>query len=467
MLKFVIYLSSRVQLMGKKAYIIGMGPAGLASALALLAKGYSVELIDRRSEDDVFSRKQGVFLKDDTIRDFFALSQLASKGYSLEFKDNFICKLIRPIDESNLQLSAEDQLDLAFFELIEKERTVIPIAELQRYQYSKLKYIYDKGGFTFQDEEDPYTVKFNNAEQQLIFHLGDTQIAKVDAENQKLTLDHNGSIQNHSFDLLVDASGKTSKSFTQLWNSQNPEFAIGYEKLDNPDHNAFGVMYLSINNPPLAMIANPVLSPTEGTSFIPLDKITPLKAMGWTHDYPPLIYLKYSKKNGAVYLTGEIPESILKDNNKKELKQWFDLVLQLLFNNTDFKMSAPGLASVFKTDIEIADKFALLLPKGGVFCLVGDALMSANFLLGCGISNALDDANKLPDMVDNQFSQSEAEAYRNLRYLDYKDDWLFFKEHIALRLKSLQLEKQLDLSRQELELKQRELESIQQQCSFY
>ncbi|WP_195913142.1 FAD-dependent monooxygenase, partial [Legionella pneumophila] len=59
MLKFVIYLSSRVQLMGKKAYIIGMGPAGLASALALLAKGYSVELIDRRSEDDVFSRKQG------------------------------------------------------------------------------------------------------------------------------------------------------------------------------------------------------------------------------------------------------------------------------------------------------------------------------------------------------------------------------------------------------------------------
>lgn len=59
---------------------------------------------------------------------------------------------------------------------------------MQRYQYSKLKYIYDKGGFTFQDEEDPYTVKFNNAEQQLIFHLGDTQIAKVDAENQKLTL---------------------------------------------------------------------------------------------------------------------------------------------------------------------------------------------------------------------------------------------------------------------------------------
>ncbi|HDI5442213.1 TPA: hypothetical protein PNR70_001379, partial [Legionella pneumophila] len=147
--------------------------------------------------------------------------------------------------------------------------------------------------------------------------------------------------------------------------------------------------------------------------------------------------------------------------------QWFDLVLQLLFNNTNFKTSAPGLASVFKTDIEIADKFALLLPKGGAFCLVGDALMSANFLLGCGISNALDDANQLPDMVDNQFSQSEAEAYRNLRYLDYKDDWLFFREHIALRLKSLQLEKQLDLSRQELELKQRELENIQQQCSFY
>lgn len=102
-----------------------------------------------------------------------------------------------------------------------------------------------------------------------------------------------------------------------------------------------------------------------------------------------------------------------------------------------------------------------------MFCLVGDALMSANFLLGCGISNALDDANQLPDMVDNQFSQSEAEAYRNLRYLDYKDDWLFFREHIALRLKSLQLEQQLDLSRQELELKQRELENIQQQYSFY
>ncbi len=52
MLKYAIYLSSRVQLMGKKAYIIGMGPAGLASELALLAKGYSVELIDCRSKDD-------------------------------------------------------------------------------------------------------------------------------------------------------------------------------------------------------------------------------------------------------------------------------------------------------------------------------------------------------------------------------------------------------------------------------
>lgn len=38
--------------MGKKAYIIGMGPAGLASELALLAKGYSVELIDCQSKDD-------------------------------------------------------------------------------------------------------------------------------------------------------------------------------------------------------------------------------------------------------------------------------------------------------------------------------------------------------------------------------------------------------------------------------
>ncbi len=429
--------------MAKKAYIIGIGPAGLASALALLSSGYSVVMIDHRSEKDLFDRKQGIILQSDTIAEFFLISGLGNKGYFLEFDDFFRCKLIHPTDELSLDLTDEDKLDLKFFELIEKERSIITIGALQRYQYNKLKFIYKKGGYFIHehDENNSETtlMMIDKAVQKLTMHMNDAQIVSVDATKQELVLNINGVNESHSFDLLVDASGKTSKSFTKLWNMQNPEFAIKYEQVANPKHTAFGVLYASITNPSLSMIRTPLLSPHgEISSFIPFDKMTQLRDLGWTQEQPPLIYFKYSKELGTVYLTGEIPERLLDSNSELEVKRWFDLVMQLIFNNSDFKTHNVSLASVFKLNIEIADKYALILPNGGVYCLVGDALMSSNLLLGSGVKNAFADANELYEMIQTQFAFSE--NYRNERLMKYNKHWGIFTDLIQSKLDILKIQ---------------------------
>lgn len=103
--------------MPKNAYIMGMGPAGLAAALSLLTKGYSVHLIDSRREDQLFSRSQGVVLQEQTIADFFNLSSLKNKAYFLDQRD-FRCQLIAP--QKLPELNEEERLDLAFLSLLKK-----------------------------------------------------------------------------------------------------------------------------------------------------------------------------------------------------------------------------------------------------------------------------------------------------------------------------------------------------------
>ncbi|WP_304600807.1 hypothetical protein [Legionella bononiensis] len=423
--------------MSKKAYIIGMGPAGLASALSLLSRGYSVALIDKRTEEEIFCRRQGVFLTEETISEFFALTRLGTKGYSLAFEDNFSCQLIRPNDAASLEMNAEDLLDLSFFELIEKEHTVIPIGELQLYQYNKLKCIYTRGNYTFHEQEEAYTVTFDLEKQQLSFHMGDVDILKVDAEKQELTLNIKGALETHGFKLLIDASGKTSKSFTQLWNRQNPKFAIQYYQLENPEHNAFGVMYLSIENAPKTMHDSTVLSPLEKSRFISLEHLDMLTSLGWKYDRAPLIFLKYSREYNTVYVTGEIPERILERYNEEELKGWFDLVMQLLFDDRNFKTHIIESPSAFSMNIEIESNYSIRLPSGGTYCLVGDALMPANFLLGCGIKNALNDAEELYSMIENRFAESE--SYRASRRNKYQKLWSIFKEIIPCKFEMLEL----------------------------
>jgi hypothetical protein len=412
--------------MSKTAYIIGMGPSGLASALSLLSVGYSIVLIDRRDEEELFDRRQGIFLTPETITDFFSLSHLSQLGYSLKFSNQLTCSLISPEDKSSGELSLVDELDLEFFKLIEAERSLISIGELQRYQLDKLNCIYIQGGFTFQHHKQSAVIKLDKPRQKLTT-LFNTNVLYVDAKKQKLMFNKNDADESDSFDILVDASGKTSKSFSQLWNLQNPEFAIKYQKIDNP-HKAFGVVYMSISNPPLGMIRESVLTPFGmKNTIIPLEQMSQLKDFGWESEQPPLVYFKYSKEKGCVYITGEIPHVILDKKDNQKLKLWFDLVMQLVFNNTDFKTNDVSLASQFALNIEIADKYVTPLPDGGFYCLVGDALMSSNLLLGTGIKNAIADASELRSA---KFYFVDSERYQEARLEDYNQRWSEFEHTI-------------------------------------
>ncbi|MCE3044701.1 FAD-dependent monooxygenase [Legionella sp. 16cNR16C] len=411
--------------MTKNAYIMGMGPAGLAAALSLLSKGYSVHLIDSRREDQLFSRSQGVVLQEQTITDFFNLSSLKNKAYFLNQRD-FRCQLIAP--QELPELNEEERLDLAFFELIEKERTVIAISDLQRYQYEKLQFIYAKRAYSFKRN----TIQFSD-DQQLVFHKGDTQVIEARGKEQELILEIDGKQQSVHFDLLVDASGKTAKSYTQIWNRQNPEFAISYEPIENPEYNAFGIISLAIENAPFEMMRTPVMTPFDSSIILSPEQISELKSLGWKLDRSPVFFIKYSKQSETVYATGEVPEEILQSKDTGELKKWFDRIIQLLMKNEKFKTRALNLSSVFKMNLEIASHHAMGLPQGGFYCLIGDAFMPANFLLGCGIENALEDAAELFDGVENQFA--EQEEYRKERAEDYIDCLQHFKSLVDHREK--------------------------------
>lgn len=415
---------------------MGIGPAGLAAALALLSKGYSVHLIDSRCEDELFKRRQGVVINKDTIADFFDLTQLKSKGFYLNNRKEFHCRIIAPYNESSLDLDEEDQLDLSFFKLIENENTVVAVGDLQRYQYNKLKCIYARRGYTFNENSYEFT-----EEQQLVFHMGDAEIIEVQAQEQKITLKIAGEQQSYGFDLLIDASGKTAKSFTPIWNQQNPQFAIEYEKLENPEHNAFGIISLSIQNAPFEMIGTPVITPLDGKMGLSPVKVQELKELGWEHERSPVFFLKYSKTQQTVYAAGEIPECLLAENNPAKITQWFHRLMQLRLNNEKFRTKLSGLVSVFKIDIEIANCYAMPLPLGGNFCVIGDAFMPANFLLGHGIGNAFEDANELLEMVDNQFINQD--FYREERVQEYREILSNFKDLIESNEQLAKLEYQL------------------------
>lgn len=178
----------------------------------------------------------------------------------------------------------------------------------------------------------------------------------------------------------------------------------------------------------------PVMTPFDSSIILSPEQIFELKSLGWKLERSPVFFIKYSKQSETVYATGEVPEEILQSKDTGELKKWFDRIMQLLMKNEKFKTRALTLSSVFKMDLEIASHHAMSLPKGGFYCLIGDAFMPANFLLGCGIENALEDAAELFHGVENQFA--EQGDYRKERAEDYVECLEHFKSLVDHREKS-------------------------------
>ncbi len=436
----------RQPLLGKKAFVIGMGLGGYTAAMALLGLGFSVTLLDKRDDKTLYARPHGIFMKPGTTMRFFALTKLPTFGVEIEVSDVFTLTLKRPSQEQFDLMSDEDRLDFEFFKLLERSRSVVAINKIQQYQEQKLRYIMDNRGYKICSVEAGEVTfketKFSK-DQELSIYKGEYQVVGVDGENQKITFLSRNTNEEVSadFDVLVDASG-SQHEITSMIGENNKKFKVDYTPLVSPRHNAFGAAILEVANPMSELVDNPLATPLVGKKLLEPKDLLILKKLGWDQDYLPLSFLKYTATadEKEIYFTGEVPKHFLecKDKNEQQrlLKEWASTITTLGYArdkglrslddvrklNGILSYSVTSLCSVFSQSPKYANTNVVSLPKGGLFCIVGDAFLPANFLFGHGLESVLRDIEALTFCFDDDgkfVSTSAMLKQKDERVTDY------------------------------------------------
>lgn len=426
----------------KTAFVIGMGLAGITAAYLLLSRGFSVTLIDKRNKKKVYTRAQGIFMKKKLIERLFGFTKLALFGVELKVDDKFTLTLTDLNQEQLNSMMDEDRMDFAFFKEVEQSSSVVPIYQIQKYQEKKLRYSMKNRGYKRYDGTKLVKdIKFSER-QVLSINKGDYSVDAVDGEKQTIVLLKNNTKEKipFHFDVLVDATGPCHE-ITSMIRKNNDKFKIDYKSFDKPRHNAFCVVILKVENSLQTLENNPISAPAVDAISLTKEDLPILKRLGWEINRPPLIAIKYTAKSKEIYFTGEVPSFFLdfNDNKKREvLKKWATAIVTIMYvrdnglsNLNDVKEyaeklfpSATSLCSVFSQSPKHADKIAVKLPNGGVFCIIGDAFLPANFLSGEGFESAVSDAKELVGCfgVDGKLtSLSSMLKYGNERVKQYSE----------------------------------------------
>lgn len=410
-------LLQRPAILRKKAFVIGMGPGGYTAAQALLAKGFSVTLIDKRDDKTLYGRTHGIFFKPETIKRFFALTKLQSFGIDYEISNIITLTLKQPSQKQLALMNDEDHLDFEFFKEFESSKCTMAIHRIQQYQEQKLQHMIRNGGYHYSN--DNFSPKFFELkeDQELSIHKGNFEIIDVNGKTQEITLLEQASMEEIAlyFDVLVDATGSRHE-ITSLIGENNKKFKVDYTPLPTPRHNAFGVLIRKVANPPIELEEDPV--PGVGKTLLKPEDLPILRELGWDQDYLPICLLKYAANKQEIYFTGEVPKHFLENNNNKKqqkfLEKWASIIITLTYtknkcwkdleeitrSSSEFEFTATSLSSVFSQSPQHANTNIICLPEGGIFCIIGDAFLPANFLFGHGIESVLSDVDALADCFD-------------------------------------------------------------------
>lgn len=364
--------------------VVGMGPAGLTSALNLLLSGHNVTLIDKRSD---YTLKQKVRISDELFQ-LFSL-------YNID--DTFLKKLTR-------------------------KNFVCSLRKFQAYQLSVLKEIYEKQKITSKKGASKEILG-----SLVILQGEDAEITTIDGDSQSVSL-RDGAVL--SFDNLIDATGSKRYITTLLQAQSNGKYHIDYvSDLPQHDHQENAIIYF---NAPVKK--NLFKTPKNASNNYYLSDFTDRE---WKKDRAPIYYIASNAVKQKIYLMIEIPAELLNEQDHHKIIDFAKPVLmqECKIDAETFNVQASDLKiySTFTLKHEITDKPYTMLGRGGVCLVVGDAFSPANFHFGHGILKAIQDGNNLTKVFkDNQFHPDQLE----LRAREVREEFrLHTSELTALNLK--------------------------------
>lgn len=232
------------------------------------------------------------------------------------------------------------------------------------------------------------------------------KILEVNAEKQVLELQDtsNDSVTEIPFDNLVDATGSRHEMATLL--QQSSDIKIRYEALKTPRQEAHGVMVFKIkDSAEIPMAAKRIVGPhILGSSHLEIGDLKRFHENSWNKGYLPIAYMDFNPETRECYLVGEIPESVLKlgdaKNRNEQLFRFGSFILEREFDFKPGDIEKLATSSTFKLAPKCANQNYVRLGKNGLLILLGDAFLSANFLFGHGVTNAITDGNTLYHCFD-------------------------------------------------------------------
>lgn len=356
--------------------IVGMGPAGIVSAIEAAKKGNQVVLIENR---DYFTRTQRVKVDIETLDYIEALNKL----------------------DPNTSKKDED------FLIRNKTESTVPINELQEFLEKKLRALY------------PDKVK--------IIKGADVKVQDLNVEQQLIHVEVKGKVQSIKFSHIVGADGTRREMASKINQALGDQ--IGFQDLETQTrqeaHGAISLRY----KPKKGL-------PERDEKFsLKWTDMERLQALGWEEPYLPVCYMFHDESKKHFYVAGEIPSKILKEKDpvkKQEMMvQWGKGILALQFGyknveenievdfnkKTDAKSQQENKLKVttFPMTLQYTDTPCLEMNAGGsapsnAFVLMGDASKNANFLLGHGANDAIRDGKKFGECL--QGNQFDFEKYR-------------------------------------------------------
>jgi|GEM_PF-5615549 len=377
---------------GNALLISGGGVSGIAAATAAIMSGYTnVVVVEKR---DSPSRPQKVLLSESVISAIHMLSE---------------CHFVPGMSNTNLerQFEANKLTNNLFFKL-RQSKQIISIQDFQIYQAEFLKIINIHGYCTILQHSE--ILSFTTADHQ----------NKACIKNSVT-----GTEIDVVFDSLIVADGSNSHTLSLL-----ADFVPYRKALQQNTHNAYG---FSKFKPPVDFQPSCVKFITSTVSNQTTARViyqhVKEQEKSWTEQFMPLIYIQIDHETLEVYITGEVPESILLMNDttqKIEVSGWFARILSSLYSY-EFTIADMLQSAVFSHVPTILEKMCFSILNHANCFVIGDALLPANFLFGHGINKGLYDAYAVIEYLNSGRDNLTARLLQNI--VDYE----MFYEALELR----------------------------------
>lgn len=402
----------------KDIAIVGMGPGGMAAALALAEKGKKVTIFESRTS---FTRTQKVKLTEKSI--------------------NFIQKLLK----SSLSKYGVDPalLDAGDFSTInEKLRDASFESSEELAQIEKEIHIYERlmndshKGIKLNNLQSLFKGCMERLHSDKITIKEGVKISEVNSETTTISYSSKGDgEQTMEFSHLVGADG-ARHSVADMVRSGD-ELDLGYEDSGRQTRQkAHGTVRIAVDDS----------EPVRKTLPLKIEDLPALRKLGWDKPYLPKVYLWEDTEDNEYYIAGEIPDIILDseaEDRTLKMQEWGKTLVALTTKHNPKKLKLPDdldapeadrksikklSTTAFPVTMRSAARAAIELCSGHAFFSVGDAARTANFHLGHGTNDAIADGLLVAECISSaglaNISQYNKEHVRRKEKINTNMDYL-------------------------------------------